>query len=275
MPTCICGTVFDKRLRKGDGFKNFCGQSCYLRAWRAANKARTKGYAAKRLAKARVVRESQMVVRVCLCGASFTAPRTRPGKPQKYCTVKCREIFRQRAWLAANPEKAAAIDARQDEKRRCNKAMNPERFKAYEAARYAANRDAQRARAKAYRAAIGKDRVNAATAAWRKANPEKQRAASKRWQAAHPEAVAHHIATWRARRRGNGGHHTLAEWRAKCAAYNHRCAYCCEEKPLTRDHDLPLSRGGTDDIANIIPACRLCNSKKRHRTAAEYLALTA
>lgn len=274
MPTCICGTVFEERLRKGDGFKNFCGAPCYLRAWRAANTARTNGYAAKRLAKARVVRESQMVVRVCLCGAPFTAPRTRPGKPQKYCTVKCREIFRQRAWCAANPEKAAAIDARQDEKRRRENAAHPERSKAKEAARYAANPEAHKARVNAYRAA-NRERTNAMSAAWRAANPEKQRAASKRWQAAHPEAVAHHIATWRARRRGNGGHHTLGEWREKCAAYNHRCAYCGEEKPLTRDHDLPLSRGGTDDIANIIPACRLCNSKKRHRTAAEYLELTA
>jgi 5-methylcytosine-specific restriction endonuclease McrA len=43
------------------------------------------------------------------------------------------------------------------------------------------------------------------------------------------------------------------------------CAYC--EKPVTGDpdpdHVVPLSRGGSNGNANILPACRPCNSDKR------------
>lgn len=64
----------------------------------------------------------------------------------------------------------------------------------------------------------------------------------------------------------------MQEWREKCALLGNVCIYCGEAKPLTRDHDVPLTRGGTDDIANLLPACKSCNSRKGTRTAREYLA---
>lgn len=211
---------------------------------------------------------------ICVCGSTFERPPKPHGKAKLYCSVRCRTRYRMRAWRANNPEKAAALDARQDEQRRVRNAIYPELSKAREAARYAADSNLQRARVSAYRSIrVNRLRCNVASATWRAANPEKQRAARLRWEAANPERVAHYLAKWRARRRGNGGSHTLAEWRVKCASFGHLCAYCCEPKPLTRDHDIPLSRGGTDDIMNIIPACRLCNSKKRTRTAAEFVLL--
>lgn len=49
----------------------------------------------------------------------------------------------------------------------------------------------------------------------------------------------------------------------------HVCAYCAAEFPsqrLTRDHVLPLSRGGRDHWMNVVTACRSCNQKKGGRT---------
>lgn len=48
--------------------------------------------------------------------------------------------------------------------------------------------------------------------------------------------------------------------------YNSRCAYCGEPlfyKEMQVDHLIPKSKGGTDDIANLMPSCRLCNHYKR------------
>ena len=63
-----------------------------------------------------------------------------------------------------------------------------------------------------------------------------------------------------------------AEWFEKCALFANLCAYCGEAGPLTREHKIPLSRGGSDYITNIVPACRRCNSLKYRKTAVEFLA---
>jgi 5-methylcytosine-specific restriction endonuclease McrA len=40
----------------------------------------------------------------------------------------------------------------------------------------------------------------------------------------------------------------------------------------TIDHDIPISRHGTDDLENLWPACRSCNRSKHNATAAEFRA---
>ncbi|HKE66408.1 MAG TPA: HNH endonuclease [Micromonosporaceae bacterium] len=61
-----------------------------------------------------------------------------------------------------------------------------------------------------------------------------------------------------------GEHHTAEEWAAKLDEYGHKCAYC-GTRAVERDHVVPLSKGGTDTIDNIVPACRSCNSMKSDR----------
>lgn len=75
--------------------------------------------------------------------------------------------------------------------------------------------------------------------------------------------------------RMNGGDFTAAEWRDKCALLGNVCIYCGEAKRLTIDHKIPLSRGGANDISNVVPACASCNLKKRAMTAHEFLAALA
>ena len=48
--------------------------------------------------------------------------------------------------------------------------------------------------------------------------------------------------------------------------YSGRCAYCGREiefKQMQVDHMVPKASGGTDEIENLMPACRLCNHYKR------------
>lgn len=59
--------------------------------------------------------------------------------------------------------------------------------------------------------------------------------------------------------------HTYAEWQALLDRYRHRCANCRRKRRLTRDHIIPLSRGGHDGIENIQPLCHSCNAEKGDR----------
>lgn len=86
------------------------------------------------------------------------------------------------------------------------------------------------------------------------------------FQARERIRTGHKAARYRLKRFGNGGSHTAQEWLDLCAKYDHRCLCCGLVKPLTRDHIVPVNHGGTDDISNIQPLCRPCNSTKGTQT---------
>lgn len=47
--------------------------------------------------------------------------------------------------------------------------------------------------------------------------------------------------------------------------YNGHCAYCgqhLKQKNMTVDHLVPQSRGGGNNIENLMPCCKSCNSMK-------------
>jgi 5-methylcytosine-specific restriction endonuclease McrA len=50
----------------------------------------------------------------------------------------------------------------------------------------------------------------------------------------------------------------------------HTCVYCGSRSgPITMDHVIPRSRGGTNDFDNCVACCRTCNQKKGARLPSE------
>ncbi len=60
-------------------------------------------------------------------------------------------------------------------------------------------------------------------------------------------------------------------WKRKRA--EGRCFFCNGQfhpKELTMEHIVPIIRGGKSAKGNIVPACKECNSKKKHMVPLEW-----
>ena len=75
------------------------------------------------------------------------------------------------------------------------------------------------------------------------------------------------------KRRKAIGTHTKEQWEKLKKNYNHCCAICGMQEPfteqrcqiLTEDHITPISKDGSNNIENIQPLCKSCNSRKSNR----------
>ena len=92
-----------------------------------------------------------------------------------------------------------------------------------------------------------------------------------RWHREHPELVKASCHKRRALESSVDGSFTAEEFKVLCETFENRCAYCRQELPLTVDHKVSLSRGGSNRIDNIVPACRYCNMAKYTKTYEEYV----
>ena len=116
-----------------------------------------------------------------------------------------------------------------------------------------------------------RESLRAYNRAWNKANRDKHEANTKKWRERHPLKYKAQKLRHRNMRRRAAGHAyaTVQRIAARIEYYAGLCVYC--RKPAdTIDHRIPLSRGGTNFPANLVPACRSCNSRKRHLTEREF-----
>lgn len=152
--------------------------------------------------------------------------------------------------------------------------MTPEQVKARQRERYELRTpeqvEATRARERVRRASLPFDK-----------KAEEARKASERKAAKIAAMTPEQLAEFRRRRQegkrrhrakkyGSQERHTETEWQTLLAACGHLCVRCSASGLLTRDHIVPLTKGGSDAITNIQPLCKPCNSKKNNRHATDY-----
>ena len=63
----------------------------------------------------------------------------------------------------------------------------------------------------------------------------------------------------------NGYTLTFDEWQKNLEYFDYSCAYCGSRENLTKDHIIPVTKGGATSKQNVIPACLSCNSARSNR----------
>lgn len=81
----------------------------------------------------------------------------------------------------------------------------------------------------------------------------------------------------RLREQNAAGSHTAKQWFARIEFQNYLCFWCFEDMRDsaqifrgTKGHVIPLCRGGSDYIENIVAECAPCNREKGTKTGTEY-----
>lgn len=133
------------------------------------------------------------------------------------------------------------------------------------------------------------ERVKASLAAWRAKHPEYERERAQRRYAndpkyrervresakafakLHPEYYRAAAKLRRARLSGVVCDLTDQETRELFEEYAGLCAYC-HASATTIDHVVPISAGGSHTKANLVPACKACNSSKHDKPLLVWLA---
>jgi 5-methylcytosine-specific restriction endonuclease McrA len=122
---------------------------------------------------------------------------------------------------------------------------------------------------------------------WQSRNREQSREIKRRWEENHPDRVkdaakkyrSKHKTTrqaglrnYRAKKNNNGGTHTAQDIQLLYKQQKGKCYYCSKKvgERYDVDHVIPVSRGGRNDISNLVIACKPCNQSKGGRMPHEW-----
>jgi len=128
--------------------------------------------------------------------------------------------------------------------RQCERERNQKRDSARQKAWYEANKKKEQRKARERMRVRAQNMTDEQKARQRMTNLQGRH----RRRALEKEVTAIRITRWQIRERFN--------------CFNNVCAYCGSDSSLQLEHVVPISRGGTHAIGNIIPACAKCNASK-------------
>jgi 5-methylcytosine-specific restriction endonuclease McrA len=161
---------------------------------------------------------------------------------------KQRELARKN-YLVHKEEKLAATQFLRDE--------NPEHFREISRKSYQAHRLKTIAR----------------TTKYLQEHPDILLKSQRNYRKNHPEKSAEQDLKRRVLEYNSKGSHTHQQWLARVELYGWKCFYCpkkLDNKTLTKDHRIPLNKGGSNWASNLVPACKSCNSSKQDKKPNEF-----
>ncbi len=154
----------------------------------------------------------------------------------------------------------------ENQKRRLTNSVTKAKTKRYHQDWYRLNRERIIARQLAYHFGAGYiDRKKQYDAERYCRIKARKLADNKRWRDTHIEQQNMFSRRRRIRKLFLGGEHTVEQWLYVKAVFGNTCANCGQSEALGKlhqDHKIPLAKGGTDNIDNIQPLCKSCNSSK-------------
>ena len=144
---------------------------------------------------------------------------------------------------------------------------NKESVKQREKTRYYANKNILNEQSRIYHAE-NREAINQKRRQKHIENLEHEKEVSRLWKKNNPELVRNQSARRRANKKNNGEYKLTKKELTKL--YSSNCFYCGKNKSIEIDHVIPLSRGGTHSIGNLVSACRNCNARKNNKTIMEW-----
>lgn len=178
----------------------------------------------------------------CKISKSFDSFAKHKGKPLgiRYTCKQCDANFSKK-WKSENPNYQAEYYQK-------NKTQILLRMKTHRLE----NLDAKRRSARVY-AQLNKEKMSKTNADWVRSNPEKNRAKKARRRALEIQAQAFFISSKQIEK-----------------LYLQKCIYCGSAGPIELDHVIPISRGGSHSLGNLVSACRPCNRSKGNKMIMEW-----
>lgn len=121
---------------------------------------------------------------------------------------------------------------------------------------------------------MNRDKHRISSKEWANKNKEKVAIKNKLWKLNNKETVNLYKKAYRHNRRDKLSSVKLnyKEWKVLLDLFAGLCPYCSTwGHELTVDHVVPVSKGGTNDINNLIPCCFKCNTLKGAKLLDEWL----
>lgn len=123
-----------------------------------------------------------------------------------------------------------------------------------------------------------RERIMAKSSRYYAENTQRVRERTKQYRQSPRGMEVHRIGSRKRLERIKNAHgsHTAQEIQEQLNRQKRRCYYCKaklgnKRSSYHKDHVIPLSRGGSNDISNIVLTCRTCNLRKGNKLLHEWL----